>query len=66
MKLDKHSWMIVLCCAIPIALLVVIYFLGVSNIYVFWLVVLLCPLMHFFMMKYMHDDKRSGKGEKCH
>jgi len=66
MKHNKHSWIIVLCCAIPIALLIAVYFLGLSNKYIFWLVVLLCPLMHFFMMKYMHGDKKNGEEKKYH
>lgn len=67
-KIKQNHWlMMIICCAVPLIILILaIYFLGVSNKYIFWLVVLLCPLMHFFMMKYMHGDKKNGEEKKCH
>ena len=63
----NHGLMMIICCATPLVILILaIYFLGVSNKYIFWLVILLCPLMHFFMMKYMHEDNKNGEEKKCH
>jgi len=63
----NHGLMMIICCAAPLVILILaIYFLGVSNKYIFWLVILLCPLMHFFMIKYMHGDKKNGDEKKCH
>ena len=66
MKTDKHSWMIILCCAIPVVLIAAIYFFGISNKYLFWLALVLCPVMHLVMMKYMHGDKKGAGDKKCH
>lgn len=55
----KHSWLMLACLAVPIALLVIVYGFGVRNQAVFWIALAMCPLMHIVMMK-MH------KGEKCH
>ncbi len=67
-KIKKnHGLMMIICCATPLIILILaIYFLGVSNKYIFWLVLLLCPLMHFFMMKYMHGDNKNREEKKCH
>ena len=54
MNFDKHFWMMILCCVIPVVLLALVYVLDVSNKYFFWLVVALCPLTHIIMMKYLH------------
>lgn len=74
---QNHGLMMVLCCGIPlIVLLIAVYAFGVSRSYLFWFVLLLCPLMHFFMMKDMHkghaehkeDQGKEGKtkGGGCH
>lgn len=50
--------LLILCCLIPI--IAILFFLpqimsytaGSSNL--FWLILLLCPLMHIAMMKWMH------------
>lgn len=78
----NHGLMMVLCCAIPLVLLLAgVYFFGLSKIYLTWFVILLCPLMHIFMMRDMHKghkdesdddeedtyehDDKKGKGG-CH
>lgn len=65
----NHGLMMVVCCAVPLViLLIVVYGFGVSRGYLTWFILLLCPLMHIFMMKDMHKQhtgKKSGKGG-CH
>ena len=73
----NHLLMMVLCCVVPLLILMgAVYFLNVSKNYLFWLVLLLCPIMHYFMMKEMHKDPQEGvphrqenepkKGGSCH
>jgi len=54
----KHSLLMLACCLVPIAAIIMI---GVFSIPITTLtqivIVLLCPLMMFFMMRGMHDDK---------
>ncbi len=62
----NHSLMMLICCGVPLLLLVVaIYIFGLSKSYLFWFILLLCPIMHYFMMKDMHK-KHSKKEDKCH
>ncbi len=71
-KLEKirrnHGLMMIICCAVPLVLLTVsVKFFGLNNKYLVWFMLLLCPLMHFFMMKDMHKKQSDGKkGEGCH
>ena len=70
----NHFLMMILCCALPLLLLLgAVYFFGLSKSYLYWFMLLLCPLMHFFMMKDMHGrskskekSEKSKNGEKCH
>jgi hypothetical protein len=52
--MSKHTLIMVLCCLIPIAILGVLWAVGISGSYLLLGVVLLCPLMHIFMMRGMH------------
>lgn len=68
----NHSLMMILCCAVPLVLILALSVLGFSS-YSFWLVLLLCPLMHLLMMKDMgkheHKEKEDPIDEgdaKCH
>jgi len=60
--------MMVICCVAPIiVVLAAVYFFGLSKIYLFWTVALICPITHLFMMKSMHKgegDKKTKGG--CH
>ena len=70
----NHLLMMVICCLIPLILLVVaVKLFGLSRSYLFWAVLLLCPLSHYFMMKSMHNKsahENSGKNNEkeggCH
>ncbi|MCQ6963658.1 hypothetical protein PV02_11415 [Methanolobus chelungpuianus] len=64
--------MMALCYSIPLAGFAALVILGVSNSYLAYGMILLCPLLHLFMIKNMRgtypseihiDSKNEGKGE---
>lgn len=61
-KIKKnHGLMMGVCCILPIAILfVAVKYFDLNRSYLFWGVLLLCPVLHYFMMKDMHK----GKGDK--
>ena len=67
-KLKHNHWlMMIICCAIPLILLALaIYIFGLDNKYIFWFILLLCPILHYFMMKDMYKDNKKNKKEVCH
>ncbi|MCK8816829.1 DUF2933 domain-containing protein [Natroniella sulfidigena] len=71
----NHMWMMLLCCLAMFA--GIWWFAGGTGLEVGrdtlaggnfrWLIFLLCPLMHLFMMKGMcHKDKGDEEEEDCH
>ncbi len=59
---QNHFLMMVLCCIIPLAvLLIAVNYFGLSRSYLFWFVLLLCPVTHYFMMKVMHKQAEDTK-----
>jgi len=65
----NHGLMMLLCCVVPLLLLIgAVYLFGLSKSYLYWFFLLLCPLMHFLMMKDMHKEKGSDGKERggCH
>jgi len=49
----RHGWLMILC---MIPMIAVIIFLGrLESFNWAWLILILCPLMHLFMMKSMHN-----------
>ncbi|MBI5065161.1 DUF2933 domain-containing protein [Candidatus Woesearchaeota archaeon] len=62
----NHGLMMILCCGLPLLLVVIlITTVGITNKYVYWSVLLLCPLMHIIMMA-LHSDKGADKKGGCH
>jgi hypothetical protein len=49
----KHTLMMVLGCVIPLVLLGILWFAGVSQNILSFGILLLCPIMHLVMMKNM-------------
>ncbi len=52
--MSKHTLIMLLCCLIPLAILGVLWAVGISGSYLILGVVLLCPILHIFMMRGMH------------
>lgn len=50
---SKHILIMVLCCLAPMLLVVLLFTVGIGGILPF-LVILMCPLMHFILMRGMH------------
>jgi uncharacterized membrane protein len=64
----SHLWIMILCCLIPIIGLAAIYLFNVpvSNV-VFYGLILLCPVSHLLMMKYMgHDHSAADHSQHEH
>ena len=63
---QNHSLMMILCCAIPLVIAGILFYLGFKT-YAIFAVMLLCPVLHYFMMRDMHKehdcekDKEVGK-----
>lgn len=62
--INRHALLMIACCAIPLALIaaVSLFRIDLGGIG-FWAILLLCPLMHLFMMRGMHDH---GADKACH
>lgn len=68
----NHLLMMIVCCVVPLVLVLgAVNLFGLSRSYLLWFMILLCPLMHYFMRKDMHTSKdpKKGKGDRkggCH
>ncbi len=60
--MSKHTLIMVLCCLIPLAILGVLWAIGISGSYLILGVILLCPLLHIFMMQGKHKGSEEGGG----
>lgn len=58
----SHMFIMFLCCLIPVVGLAAVYFfkMPLSNV-VFYGMILLCPISHLLMMKYMGHDHSSSE-----
>jgi hypothetical protein len=59
---SSHFLMMILCCAIPIIAIVVLSSMGILGSWGFYLLMLLCPLLHFLLMRKMgsHHEKTAA------
>lgn len=56
----RHMWIMLLCCLLPIIGLGAIFLFNISvNTIVYFGLILLCPLAHFFMLGQMGHDHNS-------
>lgn len=65
----RRLLLMAVCCVVPLLFLAAaVSFLGLDGKYVTWAVLLLCPLMHIFLMRGMHNGNGKGGGKKagCH
>lgn len=67
----KHLLLMVLCCLIPVLALIAIFPLKVPvNLVLVFGLLLLCPLSHFVIMKFMESDRARNAVPKvsieCH
>jgi hypothetical protein len=60
--MSKHTLIMILCCLIPLALLAVLWAVGISGSYLILGVLLLCPLLHIVMMRGRHMGGGEGGG----
>jgi len=59
---QNHLLMMALCCLIPIILIIgLLSLFEGSSKYWTWLIILLCPLMHIFMMRGHKNDDSCGR-----
>ena len=58
---QNHSLAMVLCCAIPIVGILALSAFGVLGSWAYFLVILICPLAHVFMMRGMHSNSEDVK-----
>ncbi len=70
-KKDKisgnHVLMMMLCCLIPLIIAGALFYFG-FNQYALLAIMLLCPILHYFMMKNMHKKEGTKENKKvgCH
>ncbi len=60
--MSKHTLIMVLCCLIPLVTLGVLWAIGISGSYLILGVLLLCPLLHIFMMRGMPKGSSDDDG----
>ena len=63
----SHMWLMILCCLIPIAGIaaVSLFKIPLSNV-LFYGMILLCPISHLLMMKYMGHEHSSSESDPQH
>ncbi len=60
----NHGLWMVICCALPLALIVGLSFFGVLGAWGYYGLILLCPAAHYFLMRNMSAKNKQRLGEK--
>ncbi len=60
--MSRHTLIMALCCLIPLVILAVLWAIGVSGSYLIFGLILLCPLLHIFMMRGMYKGSGDSGG----
>ena len=59
----KHMLLMLLCCAIPLIAVATLWYMGIGDRYLIYVVMLLCPILHLVMMRGMHGGTENNNGE---
>ena len=60
-KIRQNHWLMMLvCCLIPLIIAGILFYLGFKT-YAILAAMLLCPILHYFMMKDMHKKHNLNK-----
>lgn len=63
----RHIWIMLLCCLLPILGLAAIFIFNIpANTVLYFGLLLLCPLAHFFMMGNMHNHGDQAHDKHAH
>ena len=62
-KRNSHGWKMIICCLIPLIIAGALFYLGFKT-YAILVIMLLCPILHYFMMKDMYGKHNNEKEEK--
>lgn len=64
-KIRQNHWlMMVICCVIPLIIAGILFYFGFKT-YAILAVMLLCPVLHYFMMRDIPKENLKNK-ESCH
>lgn len=56
----NHLLMMIICCMIPLVIAGILFYLGLRT-YAIFAVMLLCPILHYFIMRNMHKNHNCEK-----